>query len=93
MVSANVLKYSFIHQVLNNERHIILVKGTQDDINSLKELGFKDFSDGKLYRDYFYVLLDKKWWLSKETGDDFLGDKKIPVCEALSSQELKSKLK
>ena len=43
MVSANVLKYSFIHQVLNNERHIILVKGTQDDINSLKELGFKDF--------------------------------------------------
>lgn len=88
-MSANVFKYSFIHGVLSKETRVVLVKGSKENTNYLSKLGYRDISAGNLYSNYFYVLLDTRWWLNKSAGDDFLSSNRISEDKAISFEELK----
>lgn len=86
--SANTFKSSFINQVIKKETKIYLIKGTQNDFDAFKQKGYRDLCGGKISGDYFYVLCDNKWLLSKSVGDDFLSNRKIATSNAISYGKL-----
>lgn len=82
--SPKTFRSSFINQIVKRETRIYLLKGNQHDFDCIKKQGYKDLSGGKLYTEYFYVLCDSKWILSKEVGDDFLSKQRIDISKAIS---------
>lgn len=85
--SANVFRSSFIHQVVDKETKFYLIKGNQNDFDYLKMFGFHDFHGGRLYGEYFYVLLDTKWIINKTSEEDFLKDNIIDVSKSIDLNE------